>query len=96
VLDSGTLIVAVLALFAGGLVKGIVGLGIQVVALSLLTLSLDVDNDTTGGAVETSIYEIERRIKTDFPDVTRLFIEVQSAADYAETVWSGDIGTPRQ
>ena len=60
----------------------------------LLTLSLDVDNEASGGRVETAISDIERAIKKQFPDVTRLFIEVQSAADHAEAVWSGEHGAP--
>ncbi len=61
----------------------------------LLTLSLDVDNEASGGNVEDAIYEIEQAIKDKYPDITRLFIEVQSAAHHAETVWSGDDGTPK-
>ncbi len=40
--DPGTLLTAVLALVLAGAVKGIVGFGIQVVALAILTLALDL------------------------------------------------------
>ena len=54
----------------------------------LLALSLDVDNELPAGEIEDAIYDIENAIKAKFPDITRVFIEVQSAADYAETVWT--------
>ncbi len=60
----------------------------------LLALSLDVDNELPGGEVEDAIYDIERDIKTRFSDITRIFIEVQSAADHAETVWTRQDETP--
>jgi len=54
----------------------------------LLALSLDVDNELPAGDIEDAIYDIEQAIKTSYPDITRVFIEVQSAADHAESVWT--------
>ncbi|NNE23722.1 MAG: cation transporter [Rhizobiales bacterium] len=54
----------------------------------LLALSLDVDNDLPAGDIEEAIYNIELAIKAKYPDITQTFIEVQSAADHAETVWT--------
>ena len=56
----------------------------------LLALSLDVDNEASGGDVEQAISAIERDIKLKYPDIRRVYIEVQSAADYASSVWSGN------
>ena len=60
----------------------------------LLALSLDVDNELPGKAVEDAINDIERAIKDTFPDITRIFIEVQSAADHAAAVWTRQDETP--
>ena len=57
-------------------------------ATILLALSLDVDNELPGSDIEDAIYDIEQAIKTRYPDITRVFIEVQSAADHAESVWT--------
>ena len=54
----------------------------------LLALSLDVRNDLKAGEVEKILYNIERDIKTAFPIINRLFIEVQSAQDHAREAWS--------
>ncbi len=54
----------------------------------LLALSLDVDNDRPAGDIEDAIYDIENAIKAQYPDITRVFIEVQSAAHHAEGVWT--------
>ncbi|MDH3742061.1 MAG: cation diffusion facilitator family transporter [Hyphomicrobiales bacterium] len=54
----------------------------------LLALSLDVDNELPAGDIEDAIYDIELAIKAKYPDITRIFIEVQSAADHAEAVWT--------
>ena len=60
----------------------------------LLALSLDVDNEASGGDVEMAISAIERNIKAKYPDIKRVYIEVQSAADYASSVWHGEEGAP--
>lgn len=44
----------------------------------LLTLSLDFNDLLTAGEVEEAISQMERRIKTRFPQFTRVFIEAQS------------------
>lgn len=48
----------------------------------LLALSLDFYDNLSAGAVETTITQLERAIKHDFAEVTRLFIEVQSQKDH--------------
>lgn len=53
----------------------------------LLALSLDVVNDLPGGEVEKAIYRVERDIKAAYPDITRVFIEVQSASDHTTEAW---------
>ncbi len=60
----------------------------------LLTLSLDVDNELPGNQVEDAIHDIERTIRADFPDVTRVFVEVKSAAAHAADVWTRQDETP--
>ena len=44
----------------------------------LLTLSLDFDDKLSAGQVETTISELETTIKSEYPEVTRVFIEAQS------------------
>jgi cation diffusion facilitator family transporter len=46
----------------------------------LVALSLDFDDAILAGEVETTVTEIERRIKEAHPEVTRVFIEAQSFA----------------
>ena len=48
----------------------------------LLALSLDFNDEINAGEVEQSIAEFEKNIKIDFPDVKRIFIEVQSLTDH--------------
>ncbi len=50
----------------------------------LLALSLDFHDHLTAGKVEESIYILEMAIKSRFPEITRLFIEVQSQARHDE------------
>ncbi|MBL1422125.1 MAG: cation transporter [Alphaproteobacteria bacterium] len=50
----------------------------------LLALSLDFNDEISAGEVEQSITELERNIKNDYPDVKRIFIEVQSLTDHIE------------
>ncbi|MHA1524420.1 MAG: cation diffusion facilitator family transporter [Alphaproteobacteria bacterium] len=44
----------------------------------LLALSLDFRNDLDVGTVENSIFDIETKITSQFPEVRRIYIEVQS------------------
>ncbi len=44
----------------------------------LLALSVDFIDEVTAGTVEDTIYSLERTIKRELPQVTRLFIEVQA------------------
>ena len=48
----------------------------------LLALSLDFHDELSAGHVEQTIYKLEQDIKSRFPDVKRLFIEVQSQRDH--------------
>jgi cation diffusion facilitator family transporter len=50
----------------------------------LLALSLDFHDDLTAGKVEESIFVLEMAIKARFPEIKRLFIEVQSQARHDE------------
>lgn len=55
----------------------------------LLALSLDFEDNLTAGKVEESIAGLERTIKGQFPDIKRLFIEVQSHAHHLEDLKDG-------
>ena len=44
----------------------------------LLALSLDFHDELNAGQVEEAIYIMEMAIKARFPEIRRLFIEVQS------------------
>lgn len=48
----------------------------------LLALSVDFEDNLTAGKVEQAIYQLELAIKDRFPQVRRLFIEVQAAKDH--------------
>lgn len=50
----------------------------------LLALSLDFHDDKMVGEAEDAIFDIETKIKTEFSDVTRIFIEVQSLRHHLE------------
>ena len=43
----------------------------------LLNLSLDFDDSVSAGDVEAAVSDLERRIKTRFPQITRVFVEAQ-------------------
>ncbi len=44
----------------------------------LLNLSVDFDDQLSANDVEAAITELEAKIKSDFPEITRVFIEAQS------------------
>lgn len=44
----------------------------------LLALSADMDDAMTAGQIEAWVSALEHRIRTDFPRVTRVFIEIQA------------------
>jgi len=48
----------------------------------LLALSIDFYDNLSAGTVEATISKLERQIKKAYPEVTRLFIEVQSEWDH--------------
>ena len=48
----------------------------------LLVVSIDFRDDVSAGTVEDTITELEMQIKSDFPDITKIFIEAQSEADH--------------
>ena len=52
----------------------------------LLALSLDFHDDLKVGRVEETIFRLEQDIKSRFPDIKRLFIEVQSKEDHQRSV----------
>jgi cation diffusion facilitator family transporter len=43
----------------------------------LLNLSVDFDDTVSAGDVEAAVSDLERRIKTRFPQITRVFVEAQ-------------------
>jgi len=49
----------------------------------LLALSLDMRDDLNAGTVETTISALEAAIKARYPEVRRVFIEIQSATQHA-------------
>ena len=53
----------------------------------LLAVSMDMRDDMTTGALEQSMYRLEQEIKTAHPQITRLFLEVQSGEHHTEQVW---------
>ena len=52
----------------------------------LLAVSIDFKNNLTVGKVENAIYRLELAIKERFPEVKRLYIEVQNKRHHAEEV----------
>lgn len=48
----------------------------------LVALSLDFHNHLNAGQVESTIYELERTLKQRFPEIKRVFIEVQARRDH--------------
>ena len=47
----------------------------------LLNVSLDFAEHASADDVEMSVTNMERQVKMQFPEVTRVFIEAQSRAD---------------
>lgn len=52
----------------------------------LLAVSIDFKNNLTVGKVENIIYKLELAIKERFPEIKRLYIEVQNKRHHAEEV----------
>jgi len=48
----------------------------------LLVVSVDFRDDVSSGTVEDTITELEGQIKSDFPEISKIFIEAQSEADH--------------
>ena len=57
----------------------------------LVNLSLDFADPLTAAEVEQTISDLERRIKTEFPDIRRVFIEAQSLSAHKQATSSEDI-----
>ncbi len=53
----------------------------------LLALSLDVHDNLSGGEIERAVTELEDAIRARYPDIRRIYIEIQDAADAAEDAW---------
>ncbi len=53
----------------------------------LLALSLDVHDNMSGGEIEKAVNDLEEVIRARYPDIRRIFIEIQDAADAAEDAW---------
>ncbi|MBZ0216434.1 MAG: hypothetical protein K8F25_07775, partial [Fimbriimonadaceae bacterium] len=50
----------------------------------LLVISVDFVDSVLAGEVKATVYELEQDIKNRFPQVKRLFIEIQASKDHAE------------
>ena len=48
----------------------------------LVALSLDFDNSVSAAQIETAVAHIERAIKTQFPEIARVFVEAKSFDDH--------------
>ncbi len=62
----------------------------------LLNLSLDFRDDLSSGEVEAAVSELERRIKADFPQITRIFIEAQSWTGHRASKEDADAGAAEE
>lgn len=58
----------------------------------LVNLSVDAREGTTGVQIENGVSQLERSIKKQFPEVTRVFIEIQGARESAAQIPEGDEG----
>jgi cation diffusion facilitator family transporter len=58
----------------------------------LVTLSIDARDTATAAEVETGVSRLEAAIKSRHPEVTRTFIEIQSAKDTARQISEHDSG----
>ena len=57
----------------------------------LVALSLDFDDDSSAGAVELAVSRIERRIRTAYPEVARVFVEAQERQAHRDAqLWQAD------
>ena len=54
----------------------------------LLAVSIDFRDGLTVGDVESTVFRLERQIKQQFPEIRRIFIEVQSHGDHKRMVAS--------
>ncbi len=50
----------------------------------LLAISVDFEDNLPAGKVEDAIYKLEKSIKSAYPSIRRLFIEVQDAGHHAQ------------
>jgi cation diffusion facilitator family transporter len=60
----------------------------------LVTLSLDFDDEISAGKVEGAVTEMETRIKSAYPEVSRVFIEAQSWREHERARRARSSGTP--
>jgi divalent metal cation (Fe/Co/Zn/Cd) transporter len=54
----------------------------------LVALSLDFDDTIPAGRVETAVAQLELRLKTEFPEVARVFVEAKAFGDHARRLRS--------
>ncbi len=52
----------------------------------LVNVSLDVEDSVPAGEIEQAVSRLEARIKAEAPDVTRVFVEIQSRATHRTTM----------
>ena len=50
----------------------------------LLAVSVDFDDRVAAGEVEETLFRIERRLKQQYADIRRVFIEIQGAARHRQ------------
>jgi divalent metal cation (Fe/Co/Zn/Cd) transporter len=48
----------------------------------LVALSLDFDDAIPAASVEAGVAELERRLKAEFPEVKRIFVEAKGFEDH--------------
>ena len=60
----------------------------------LLALSVDFKNSTEAEAIERAVSEIEGEIKTRWPSVKRVFLEIQSASGHAALATRSPVKAP--
>ena len=59
----------------------------------LMTMSLDFRDDVTAGEIEKIVTRIENKTQKKFPEITKMFIEVQSTAAHRENLKPADDAT---
>ena len=48
----------------------------------LVALSLDFDDAISAAAIEAAVAQLERQLKSEFPEVARVFVEAKGFEDH--------------